>query len=453
MDATLKSRMLKAAAWLVGANLSTQVLRLGSNLVLTRLLMPEAFGLVAAVNTLYFALVMFSDLGVWQSVVNSRHGHEARFQGTAWSVQLARAVLLALVVLVLALVLHLMAARGVFASDTVYADARLPAMISLFALCAVVQGLESIKLATAQRELHGGHLARLELASQLGAMVSTIGLALATHSVWSLTIGTVIGAVVRTVLSHVYLPGHSAPPCWDRAYAHEIIHFGKWIFVSSIIGFLAAHGEKIILGGTLGTASFGIYSIASTMLAAIVGVYGTLNGHVIFPSLSLALRSGDSHEVVRVYTRVQQLSDLLLGVLTGVLLMSGQWIIWVLYDPRYREAGVMLQMLGVGLLATRQQVVEQLMFARAQPAWVSGNNALRALGLFVCVPAGYALGGEHGAVMGVVIAQFAGWPLSLTFKYRQGLLVLATEKWWLPALLGGCALGWVLDRAMSALLH
>ncbi|MDG4560523.1 MAG: oligosaccharide flippase family protein [Candidatus Competibacter sp.] len=453
MNASLKARMLKAAAWLVGGNLSSQLLRLISNLILTRLLVPEAFGLVAAVNTLYFGLVMFSDLGVWQSVVKSRHGEEARFLGTAWTVQLLRGLLLAAVVLALALALVLAAQAGMFAAGTVYADARLPPMMALFALCALLQGLESMKLGLAQRDLQLGRLARLELGSQLGAMAVTLALAWATRSVWALLIGTLAGSALRTLLSHWYLPGRSARPCWDRASAHEIIGFGKWIFVSSIIGFLAAHGEKIILGGSLSAATFGVFSIASTLLAAVVGVYGSLNGHVIFPSLSLALHGEDRAEAARVYTRVQQLADLLLGALAGGLLLSGQWVVWLLYDARYHEAGWMLQWLGLGLLAMRYQVVEQLMFARGQPAWVSANNALRALSLIACIPAGFALAGERGAIAGVVVSQFASWPLSLLFKHRQGLLRWATEKWWPPALGLGLLAGWALDTAFSAWLR
>ena len=49
---SLKVRMLKAATWLVGGNISSQLLRLASSMILTRLLVPEAFGLVAAINTL-----------------------------------------------------------------------------------------------------------------------------------------------------------------------------------------------------------------------------------------------------------------------------------------------------------------------------------------------------------------------------------------------------------------
>ena len=448
----LRARMLRAAGWLLGSSVSSQLLRLASNLVLTRLLLPEAFGLVAAVNTLYFALVMFSDLGVWQSVVKSDRGEDPRFLGTAWTLQLVRGALLCAMVLLIALGLHLGADAGVFASATVYADPRLPAMMAVFAACALIQGAESMKLAGAQRELRGGHLARLELGSQLAGLAVTLALAWATRSVWSLLAGALVSSSVRSALSHALLPGRSAMPCWDPASAREIVGFGKWIFLSSIVGFLAAHGEKIILGGSLSTASFGVYSIAAALMAAATGVYASLNGHVIFSSLSLALRA-DRAALVRVYTRVQQVADLVLGSVAGLVLTSGHWAVWFLYDERYHAAGWMLQWLGLGLLAMRHQVIEQLMFARGQPAWVSANNALRAGCLAVLVPAGFALAGERGAIVGVVLSQFASWPLSLLFKREQGLLGWATEKWWLPALVAGAAAGWTLDTALAAWLR
>ena len=440
--------MLRAAGWLVGGNLSSQLLRLASNLALTRLLLPEAFGLVAAVNTLYFGLVMFSDLGVWQSIVRSERGDDPRFLGTAWSVQLVRGGLLAALVLLLALLVYAGAAAGLFAAGTVYADPRLPLMIALFAVCALLQGAESIKLATAQRELRGGALARLELVSQLVSIATTLLLAWATRSVWSLLVGSLAGTVARTLLSHVALPGRALRPHWDAASAREIVGFGKWVFASSIIGFLAANGEKLILGGTLTTTSFGVFSIAATLLAAVAGLYGSLNGHVIFSSLALAQRSHRT-ELVRVYARVQQWSDLFLGVVAGGLLLAGQWAVWVLYDARYQDAGWMLQWLAVGLIAMRHQVIEQLMFAHGRAARVSINNLLRAAALAVLIPAGFALWGERGAIAAVVASQFAGWPSSLLFKREQGLLTWSTERWWIPALALGVVLGALVDVSFA----
>ncbi len=452
LQSSLRSRMFRAAGWLVGGNISSQALRLLSNLILTRLLLPEAFGLVAAVNTLYFALVMFSDLGVWQSVVKSERGTQSAFLGTAWTVQLLRSVLLCAVVLLIALGLRLSAAAGYFQFGTVYADVRLPPMMAVFALCAVLQGLESMKLASAQRVLAVAYLARLEIISQVLGTLVTLGLALSTRSVWSLLAGTLVATAAKTALSHAYLPGQTSRPCWDRSSAHEIVGFGKWIFVSSVIGFLAAHGEKLILGASLSTSSFGIFSIASTLLMAIMGIYSSINGHVIFSALSESLRN-DPQSAARVYTRVQQLADVFLGVMAGGIFVSGHWVVQLFYDARYQQAGWMFQWLGLGMLAVRHQVVEQLMFAKGQPAWVSASNALRALSLILLVPAGYAWGGERGAIVAVVLSQFVSWPIALWFKYRNGLLTWPSERVWLPALLIGMLAGWVLDAALSAILR
>ena len=448
---SLRSRMLRAGLWLLGSNLASQALRLTSSLILTRLLMPQAFGLVAAVQTLYFALVMFSDLGVWQSVVTSPHGREARFLGTALSVQLGRAVLLAGVVLALSLGMGWGAERGFFAPGTVYTHPSLPWMMATFSLCALLQGAESMHLATAQRDLRAGLLTRLELLSQLAGMLVTVALALLTHSVWSLVAGTLTATAARTLLSHTLLPGAPVRPCWDGACAREIVGFGKWIFLSSLIGFAAAHGEKLLLGATLPAASFGVFSIAALLLAAITGLIGSLNAHLIFPSLSEALRTS-AEQAARVYVRVQQLADVLLGFVAGTAFMAGSWAVHLLYDSRYASAGWMLQTLSLGLLAIRYQVLEQMMFARSQPAWVTASNALRAASLALAIPAAYAWGGERGAVLAVVASQFAGWPVALAFKYRQGLLNWRSEAVWPLALALGLLAGWLIDLALRHLL-
>lgn len=440
-------RVLTAGAWLLGSNLVSQGLRLGSSLVLTRLLLPEAFGLVAVVQTLYFALVMFSDLGVWQSVVTNPRGNDPAFLGTAMSVQLARAVLLALVVLAMAAGLQCSLIYSPLAAGTVYSDARLPWMVAAFALCAILQGAESMHLATAQRELHTRLLAQLELMSQLAGMLVTIVLALLTRSVWSLVLGTLVAALGRTVLSHLFLPGPTYRICWDKSCAVEIVSFGKWIFLSSIIGFAASSGEKLILGGTLPAAAFGTFSIAALLLAAISGLIGNLNAHLVFPIFSEALRSSDA-AAQRVYTRMQQVADALLGVIAGSTFVAGGWVVHLLYDSRYAGAAWMLQWLGLGLLATRYQVLEQMMFARGNPAWVTLSNALRATSLIISVPLGYAWAGERGAVIAVVASQFVGWPVSIAFKIRSHLILWQSEVIWPFSLVIGLGAGWVLDKLL-----
>jgi O-antigen/teichoic acid export membrane protein len=217
-----------------------------------------------------------------------------------------------------------------------------------------------------------------------------------------------------------------------------------------VIGFLAAHGEKLILGGSLSTQSFGVFSIATTLMMAVMSIYASLNAHIIFSTLSEALRT-DMASAGRVYTRVQQIADAFLGIMAGGIFISGHWAVDLLYDHRYQNAGWMLQWLGLGLLAIRHQVIEQLMFAKGQPVWVSASNSLRALSLALLIPAGYAAAGERGAIAAVVASQFASWPVALWFKYRNGLLTIASERIWLPAFGIGVLAGWGLDSVLTAI--
>jgi O-antigen/teichoic acid export membrane protein len=449
---TLQRRMLRAATWLLGSNIASQALRLISSLVLTRLLLPEAFGLMAAVQTLYFGLVMFSDLGVWQSVVNHPDGERPEFLGTAFAVQLLRGALLACIVCLIAVGLFWASLYAPFKVGTVYADPRLPWMVLVFAASALLQGAESMHIATAQRSLQTRLLTRLELLSQISGMVITIGAALMTRSVWSLLLGTLTATLTRTALSHTLLQGPTYRIAWDRASLRDIVGFGKWIFISSIIGFAAAHGEKVILGGALNAQSFGVFSIASLLLGAIIGLVGNLNAHLVFPSLSEALRQGEI-QAQRVYARVQQIADGILAGIAGVTLVMGQWVVTLLYDDRYADAGWMLQWLGLGLLAMRYQVLEQMMFAANRPGWVTLSNLLRALALIVFVPLGYGWGGVQGAVGAVVASQFAGWPLAIAFKLKQGIMHWRSEIVWPLALLAGWLVGLLAELGARSLMY
>ena len=86
----LRARVLRAGAWTLGSYAAGQFIRLGSNLIMTRLLMPEMFGLMALAHVLIAGLHMFSDLGLHHSVVQHQRGDDPVFLDTVWTVQIVR---------------------------------------------------------------------------------------------------------------------------------------------------------------------------------------------------------------------------------------------------------------------------------------------------------------------------------------------------------------------------
>jgi O-antigen/teichoic acid export membrane protein len=182
-----------------------------------------------------------------------------------------------------------------------------------------------------------------------------------------------------------------------------------------------------------------------------VAVVNMLNGHFVFPTLSRALREGPS-EAMAVYGRVQRVADWLLCVLGGALMVCGHWAVRLLYDGRYAEAGWMLQCLAVGVVGMRFQVLEQMMFAMSLPSRVTLSNTLRAVALAVLIPIGFTVAGLQGALVAIVLAQYAGWPVAWHFRRSLGVSGMKADMVLPLALAVGLVVGWACDLSLGWLV-
>ena len=95
---SLKALAMRGSLWIMGGYGMSQALRMGCNLILTRLLFPEAFGLMTLVNTVLIGLGMFSDVGTNQSVIQNERGEDPAFLNTAWTIHIIRGFALGLTI-------------------------------------------------------------------------------------------------------------------------------------------------------------------------------------------------------------------------------------------------------------------------------------------------------------------------------------------------------------------
>ena len=91
---SLKRLVLKAGAWSITSLFLGLAIRFGSNLLLTRLLVPKMFGLVAIASVVMAGLNLFSDIGLNVNIIQSRRGHDPAFLNTAWAIANLRGILL-----------------------------------------------------------------------------------------------------------------------------------------------------------------------------------------------------------------------------------------------------------------------------------------------------------------------------------------------------------------------
>lgn len=435
---TFRQRFAHASGWVFGGHVIGHVLRLASNLVMTRLLVPDMFGIMAVANVFMVGLALFSDLGITQNIIQSRRGTDPTFLHTAWAVKILRGLLICFLALILSLGLHLSAINHLFVPDSVYADGRLPMVLAVLSLTAIIQGFESNRLPLALRHLDLSRITILEVISHVVTLLSMLVWALLDRSIWALVGGAILGQFSKTLLSYKILSGPGDRWSWDAEAFKEIFNFGKWVFFSSILGFLVMNGDRLILGGLIGPDILGQYSIAFLLAFSLQQLMSRFFSTVAFPALSEVVRNAPDR-LKATYYKIRLRIDPPVMFTSGFLFVLGTPIIQVLYDARYWNAGPMLEVLAIALIVVRYELAEQCYLALGLPKWLTLQNMIRMLVLYLAIPVAFSVYQLPGAIWAIVLSTFSVVPITFYIKSRHGILDIKKELIVLPFFL----LGWL----------
>jgi len=435
----------------MAGHVTSQVIRLASNLVLTRLLVPEMFGVMSIVYMINVGMSLLSDIGLQQNIIQSKRGTSPDFLNTVWSIQVIRGITLWLVAIVISAFFSLAGTSGWLPIDSAYAEPLLPSLIAVNSLALAISGFESTKAASAARELAQKRIALLELAAQIVAMLVMITWAYLDRSVWALVAGGLTGAVVRVFISHFLLPGIVNRWAWDNDSVKEAFHFGKWIFLSSVLGFLLNNGDRLLLGGLISAESLGIYSIAYLMLSAIQGAISKLVAGVGYPALSEVYRE-NNQKLKRTYYKLRSRIDIVVLFISGLLFMSGEAIVRLLYDDRYITSGRMLEVLSLVLVAERFSLLDFCYLTIGKPILLTIKIAFQLVVLYIAILVGFHTYGVDGAIWGIVLTSFTVIGFDLFMSQRISILDLRREAIVLPMFAIGMFGGWLLQVTLFSVI-
>ena len=408
-----------------------QFSRLAANLVLTRLLVPEMFGVMALVGTLIAAFTMLSDTGVRQYIYWSKEGISPKVLNAAWTIKIVRGVIISLLMMALAPGLYFFVHFVGVSENSTYAHPMLPYVIAAMAFCPLIAGFESTKKFELNRRLAVGMLAIQNLACQTVGLTLTIFLAWWYQSIWALVAGNILTILMTTISTHVFLPGHRNSFSWDKKQFREIFSFSRWILLSSILGFLAMHSDWLWLGALISAEQLGIYSIGKSLAFFAFALTKRLSNSVVLPELSNVARE-DPGNFSKSYYSMRKFIDIPIYFGAGLLYMSGPAIIEFLYDARYIEAGVVLRILSLILLGTGFGLAIECLVALGQVKRRAIITGITAVSLNITIPCFYLLYGFNGVLYAMVISQFVPVVLLIYSMWKNGQLNLLREVIFLP---------------------
>jgi len=406
---SIEQKAAGAKLWVLVGYGGSQTIRLAGNLILTRLLTEDAFGLMALMTPIIVGIHLFSDIGIGPSLIQNERRDEA-FVNTAWTMQVGRGIGIFLVAAA--------AAYPVSVAYPNYPEVRY--LLPIVATTSLLEGFGSTAFFTLNRDLNVRRIEIVEVLSQVFGLLVKVVWALLAPSVLALVAGGIAVQILRLALGHLMLPGTRARFRWEKEAATELARFGRWIFLSTVLVFLAGQTDKLVFGGMVTRDELGVYGVAAMIAALPSMALSRLSQQVIFPTYSrLRERDGDFKSAFMPTRR-----GILIAGAWGFagLIAGGPTGVELVYDDRWLAAGWIIQLLSAGgWLLLLESTYGAALLARGVPKWISLAAVAKIVGMVTLIPLGYWLGerwigeGFPGAVAG-----YAGAEL---FRYVVAFLV------------------------------
>lgn len=396
-------RAKQGAIWLSLSFALSNILRFGNNLVLTRLLAPDLFGLMALVSTIVIGLRLFSDTGINASIIQNRRGDEPSFYNTAWTVQVCRGFILWLCCLCLAIPLA-----------NFYDEQRLVWLIPVIGFTTIIDGFTSTALYQIQRHLKLTAQAIFEISVQVATIVIMISWAFMSQSIWPLVGAQILGSTFKAIGSYWLIPGQRNCLKWDKSAFKDLFSFGRWIFLSTAITFMANQTDRLILGKFVSFEMLGIYSIAFTLSDIPKMMILKLGNSIIFPIVSMRrdMVRGDLHQRL---LEKRKLILLVLAFTLPIFISFGDTLVLFLYDENYAQASWMLTIFATALWPTLLYATGlPCLLGLGKPIYATIGNFSRFIVLIIGIPIAFTLAGPVGAV---IVAACSDFPVYATVTY------------------------------------
>jgi len=269
----LKQRTLRGGLAKVCSQGTNFLLRVGSLMILARLLTPKDFGLVGMVTAVIGIFNVFKDFGLSTATVQRQNVTQEESSTLFW-INILVGVVLGLVALGL----------GPFVAKF-YHEPRLVGVTAVLASGFVFNAAGVQHSALLQRQMRFTTISMIDIIALFVSTSTGIGMALAGYGYWSLAATTVITPLVYSIgvwIAAKWIPGRPR----RHTGIGSILRFGGTLTANGIVMYIASNLEKVLLGRFWGVDAIGIYGRAYQLINIPTDNLNSSAGEVAFAALS-----------------------------------------------------------------------------------------------------------------------------------------------------------------------
>ncbi len=407
----IKQKIFTGAFWTLVGFGGTQVIKFASTLILAKMLAPSDYGLISIVTVALIGINMVSDLGLGPNVMQNKRGEESDFLHSIWTVQALKGFLVWIFCVLLAWPI------SVFYDQPIL----LPVMIAV-TFTSVISGLNSSTLYLTDKRIDLKKQILFQVASQLVSFLVMVAIAYQYPSVWVLVIGSIVTNSMFAYLTYKLIP-IKMKWRWDPETNKQILSFGKWVAVSSSMGFMVTHSSPLILGKFLTMTSLGLYNIGLTLARVVEMVFITLIQKIVTPVMA-QIRDESNASVRKKVTKLKLSIMAIFLPAFWVLVIFAPQIIDLIFDPRYKGAAWIMQTYCIAFIPMIISALGPFYLVLGDNKLLANLTFYKTITYVVLVFLGWHFNKGNGIIVGVCLYN--------TFAYFIELYSQIKYKVWLP---------------------
>ncbi len=418
----LLGKSLRGSGFLAIGSFIENLGRFVRNIILARLLAPEAFGIMATIMASVAVIEATTQVGLRQSTIQNKRGGEEEFLNSVWWISSLRGLALYII--------------AFFASPYISAYFGQPDATNLLRigfLVILINGLISPCVYLLEKELQFKKWVTLMQGAAISGVIIAVVSAFFLRNVWALILGFLSESFLRFVISFIFYP---IKPKFKvtREYSGNVLQFSKKMFGLPLLMMIYAQLDIYVIGKVLSMKVLGMYVLVRSLADMPSTFFSKIADPIILPVFSKI--QDNILEIRNILFKATKFAGYFLIPLACFLIFFAKPVLRLVYGKAYAALAIPFAIMNISVLILMMaSMIIQVYFAVGQPNLHRNASIVRTVTFILLIYPATKIFGLTGTALASLIAMCL--LISIQIIYARRLLNFSTLEYlskWLPGL-------------------
>lgn len=336
MTDSLQEKISSSTRWTFITELISKVISPISNIILARILSPDAFGVLASVQMVISFADMLADAGFQKYIVQKEFKDEQ---------EKANCTIVAIwsnIALSIALWLTIIIWRDNLAS--LVGNPGLGFVMAVAGIAIPLTSISSVQLALLRRDFKFKNILVLRLITVLVPFIITVPLAYFGYGYWSLIMGYIVAQGLLACVVPLY-SGIRFRFYYDLSILKSMLAFSVWTLIESIAIWLTSWIDMFIVSNAFSAHYLGIYRMSMVSVNSIITMLAGAITPVLYSALSRL--QNDENQFYDTFYHILSRSSLFIVPMGVGIFVYKDLARYVLFGSKWQDADMMIGLWGL----------------------------------------------------------------------------------------------------------